>query len=75
MPHFFRFDRPGIPWAYRRGDEEVGRRAGLYVRDFKKSHGVSIGDALIAASAILSSAELWTRKRKHYPMKELAFFQ
>lgn len=56
-------------------DEEVGRRAGLYVRDFKKSHGVAIADALIAASAILNSAELWTRNRKHYPMKELAFFE
>jgi predicted nucleic acid-binding protein len=36
---------------------------------------VELGDALIAAGAVLSGATLWTRNRKHYPIKELAFFQ
>jgi hypothetical protein len=35
---------------------------------------VELGDALIAAGAVLNNAALWTRNRKHYPMKELAFF-
>ena len=32
-------------------------------------------DALIAAGAVANSAELWTRNRKHYPMKEITFFE
>jgi hypothetical protein len=52
----------------------IGRRAGDYLRHYRKSHGVGLGDALIAASAVLNGATLWTRNRKHYPMKELVFF-
>jgi predicted nucleic acid-binding protein len=33
-----------------------------------------MGDALIAASAVHNEAALWTRNRKHFPMKELEFF-
>ena len=35
---------------------------------------MEVGDALIAAAAQLNRAALWTRNRKHYPMKELVFF-
>ena len=55
-------------------DAEVGHRAGDYLRLYRKSHSVELGDALIAASAALSDARLWTRNRKHYPMKELSFY-
>jgi predicted nucleic acid-binding protein len=55
-------------------DAEVGRQAGLYVNRYGRSHRVEVADALIAASAMASHAELWTRNRKHYPMKELEFF-
>lgn len=55
-------------------DEETGRQAGDYLRQYRKSHSVELGDALIAAAAILSRAQLWTRNRKHYPMPDLAFF-
>jgi hypothetical protein len=55
-------------------DAEVGRQAGEYLRRYRKSHAVELGDALIAASAVASNAVLWTRNRKHYPMKEVAFF-
>ncbi|MGH9632597.1 MAG: type II toxin-antitoxin system VapC family toxin, partial [Bryobacteraceae bacterium] len=55
-------------------DGEVGRQAGDYLRHYRKSHGVEIGDALIAACAVANNAKLWTRDRKHYPMKELSFF-
>ena len=41
---------------------------------YRKSHGLQITDALIAAAAVLNHAELWTRNRKHYPMKELSFY-
>ncbi len=55
-------------------DHETGRRAGDYLRQYGKSHGVELGDALIAAAAVLNGAALWTRNRKHYPMKGLSFF-
>ena len=55
-------------------DYETGRQAGDYLRQYGKSHGLQIGDALIAAAAVLNRADLWTRNRKHYPMKELAFY-
>ena len=34
---------------------------------------MELGDALIASAALLNRASLWTRNRKHYPMKELMF--
>lgn len=55
-------------------DAEVGRQAGAYLRQYRRSHGVEIADALIAACAAASNAELWTRNRKHYPMKDFSFF-
>ena len=55
-------------------DAEAGRQAGVYLRRYRRSHGIEIADALIAASAAANRAELWTRNRKHYPMKEVSFF-
>lgn len=55
-------------------DAAVGRRAGDYLRRYRKSHSVELGDALIAASTVSRGATLWTRNRKHYPMPELACF-
>jgi predicted nucleic acid-binding protein len=55
-------------------DYETGRQAGDYLRQFRKSHGLQIGDALIAAAAVLNRAQLWTRNRKRYPMKDLSFY-
>lgn len=55
-------------------DRETGRQAGDYLRLYRKSHSVELGDALIASAVVLNHAELWTRNRKHYPMKELSFY-
>jgi hypothetical protein len=55
-------------------DYEVGRQAGNYLRQYRKSHGVELGDALIAATAVANGAQLWTRNRKHYPMTDLSFY-
>ncbi len=55
-------------------DTETGRQAGDYLRQFHKSHSLELGDALIAAAALLHHATLWTRNRKYYPMKDLSFF-
>jgi predicted nucleic acid-binding protein len=55
-------------------DLEIGELAGDYLRLYAKSHHVELGDALIAATAFLHKAQLWTRNRRHYPMKEIAFY-
>jgi hypothetical protein len=55
-------------------DAETGRRAGDLLRQYHKSHGLELGDALIAAATLLHQAALWTRNRKHYPMKDLSFW-
>jgi predicted nucleic acid-binding protein len=55
-------------------DAETGRLAGECLRRYRKSHNVELGDALIGAAASLNRAALWTRNRKHYPMKDVAFF-
>jgi predicted nucleic acid-binding protein len=55
-------------------DAETGRQAGEYLRVFHKSHAVELGDALIAAAVLQNRALLWTRNRKHYPMKSLEFY-
>ena len=55
-------------------DSEIGRRAGDYLRQFAKSHHVELGDALIASIASIHNLALWTRNRKHYPMKDCSFF-
>jgi hypothetical protein len=55
-------------------DQEIGRAAGGYLKKYAKSHSVELGDALIAATASVHGAQLWTRNRKHYPMNDLRFF-
>jgi predicted nucleic acid-binding protein len=55
-------------------DIQIGQRAGNYLRQYAKSHHVELGDALIAATVSIHKLELWTRNRRHYPMKDIDFF-
>lgn len=55
-------------------DAQIGEKAGEFLREYRKSHTIELADALIAACAVLNAAVLWTRNRKHYPMKGLSFF-
>ncbi len=55
-------------------DVRIGRGAGEYFKQYHKSHGVMLGDALLAATASAHGLRLWTRNRRHYPMKEVQFF-
>jgi predicted nucleic acid-binding protein len=55
-------------------DTKIGIQAGEYLKQYAKSHNVELGDALIAATASLHNLALWTRNRKHYPMKDVAFY-
>jgi hypothetical protein len=51
--------------------QAMGRQASAYLRQFRQSHRLELGDALIAATAALSDAELITRNLKHYPMTDI----
>ena len=52
-------------------NEATGRQAAAYLRAFRRSHRIDFGDALIAATALLHGAELFTRNVKHYPMTDI----
>lgn len=47
---------------------EIARTGGLYKREYGKSHGVGLADAIIAATAEAERAVLKTLNTKHYPM-------
>ncbi|HEV8148041.1 MAG TPA: type II toxin-antitoxin system VapC family toxin [Bryobacteraceae bacterium] len=55
-------------------DAAVGRVAGDYLKLYAASHGLEIADAMIAATAFRYGLRLWTRNRKHYPMREVRFY-
>jgi predicted nucleic acid-binding protein len=55
-------------------DAQIGQRAGDFLRQFAKTHHLELGDALIAASASVHNLGLWTRNRRHYPMKGVSFY-
>jgi hypothetical protein len=48
--------------------KDIARAGGLYKRDFGKSHGVGLADAILAATVEKEKAELKTLNVKHYPM-------
>ena len=47
---------------------EIAKAGGLYKRDYGKSHGVGLADAILAATAVAENAVLKTLNTKHYPM-------
>lgn len=47
---------------------EIAKAAGRVRRDFGKSHGVGLADAILAATAEVEGADLKTLNVKHYPM-------
>jgi predicted nucleic acid-binding protein len=52
-------------------DVAIADRAGEYLGKFRKSNAISIGDAIIAATAREMGMKLVTRNIKHYPMKDI----
>ncbi len=52
-------------------NEVIGRQAAAYLRQFRRSHNLELGDALIAATALQTGADLVTRNLKHYPMTDI----
>jgi predicted nucleic acid-binding protein len=49
-------------------DSRIAVTGGLYRRNYGKSHGVGLADALIAASSEARGARLVTLNGKHFPM-------
>ena len=49
-------------------DYTIARQGGLFRQQYKQSHGTGLDDALIAATAIQSNAQLVTFNRHHFPM-------
>ncbi len=47
---------------------EIAKAGGLYKRNYVKSHGVGLADAILAATADAENTELKTLNTKHYPM-------
>jgi predicted nucleic acid-binding protein len=47
---------------------EIARAGGLYRRDYGRSHGVGLADAIVAATADVEDADLKTLNTRHYPM-------
>ncbi|NIW00283.1 PIN domain-containing protein [Candidatus Saccharibacteria bacterium] len=49
-------------------DDSIAQQGGLFKRDYGKSHGVGLADAIIAASSEKMGAILVTLNKKHFPM-------
>ncbi len=49
-------------------DADTAKRGGLLFREFNKSHGTDLVDAIIAATALIHECELATLNKKHFPM-------
>ena len=47
---------------------KVAIRGGLYKREYYKSHGTGLADAMIAASSVSAEVPLFTFNLKHFPM-------
>jgi len=47
---------------------EIAREAGKIVKAYRPSHSIEIPDAIIAATCLLTAAQLCTCNIKHYPM-------
>lgn len=58
-------------FTIRNVDENIARMAGYYLNQYRKSHKIDLGDALIAATAKTTGSALYTRNSRHYPMLDI----
>lgn len=52
-------------------DAEAAEIAGEYMYEYRKSHGINMADAIIAASARQTGIALYTLNKKRYPMQDI----
>jgi hypothetical protein len=56
--------------------DSIGQEAYRYVKQYAKSHGLALADALIAATAIGNDLTLVSRNEKHFrPIRGLKFLK
>jgi len=51
--------------------DDIAQMAGEYMNLYRKSHALTIPDAIIAATAKHENADLVTLNIKHFPMKDI----
>jgi len=51
--------------------DTIAGTAGKYMNQYRKSHGINMADAIIAATAQHTGSKLYTLNMKHYPMEEI----
>ncbi len=57
----------GLAWVP--VDEIVATRAGQFAQSWRRSHrGIELADYVVAATARVLAAELWTTNVRHFPM-------
>ncbi len=49
-------------------NQTLAQKAGIFRRDYGKSHGVGLADCIIAATAEELNSPLVTHNKKHFPM-------
>ncbi|HEY8500283.1 MAG TPA: PIN domain-containing protein, partial [Clostridia bacterium] len=49
----------------------IAEIAGRYLNKYRKSHGINMADAIIAATAKLTDSKLYTLNMKNYPMNDI----
>ena len=49
-------------------DADIAKAGGEYKREYGRSHGVGLADAIIAATCDAENAKLATLNIRHYPM-------
>ena len=50
---------------------DLARHGGRYLQKFRKTHGLTLPDALVAATASINGLTLITSNTKHFPMPDL----
>jgi predicted nucleic acid-binding protein len=58
------FERIGL-------SDQIAEEAGRYMSMYRKSLGINTADAIIAASALVRGAVLYTLNEKHFPMDDI----
>ncbi len=52
-------------------DDNIAEAAWRYMSLYRKSHGINTADAIIAASALVRGAVLYTLSERHFPMNDI----
>lgn len=55
--------------------DTIAGTAGKYLNQYRKSHGINMADAIIAATAQHAGSKLYTINIKHYPMEEIEVYR